>query len=472
MSLIRHAAVSGLFYPAETDVLAGDVRRLLDAVPKTQHPQPKAIIAPHAGYIYSGPVAASVYARLRAFAADITRVVLIGPSHRLAFPGLAVPSAEFFETPLGRIPVDHQAVARLLTLSDVSQIDAAHAQEHSLEVHLPFLQSVLDHFVLVPVVVGQASEEQIADALEEVWGGADTLIVVSSDLSHYLNYDDARDSDDMACRAILRREAAAVDPAQACGRAPIAGLLQLALRHDLSVELVDRRNSGDTAGPRDRVVGYASFAFTSPGTPAAQQIRNTRDKALRHDAARLLGLARQAIAAVLEGTPPPTPVLAPPLDGQGACFVTLHKNGQLRGCIGSPVAWRKLGEDIVDNARKAAFEDPRFPPLAAREWADLDLSLSVLSPPQPMQFADEDDLLGQLRPRIDGLVIQDGVHRALFLPSVWDQLPVAADFLAHLKRKAGLPPDHWSATLTAQRFTALELGSADVGTEDAEGADQ
>lgn len=459
MSQIRSAAVSGLFYPADPGALAGDIHQLLDAVPTDWHPAPKAIIAPHAGYAYSGPIAASVYSRLRPTARTITRVVLFGPSHRLSFPGLAVPSADLFETPLGRIPVDRQAIQRLLALPQVSTIDAAHAQEHSLEVHLPFLQCILGSFTLVPVIVGHAGDAEVANAIEEVWEGSETLVVISSDLSHYHDYATARSMDRSTAEAVLRLDPSSLSTGQACGRTPIAGLLLLARRHGLEAELVDLRNSGDTAGSRDRVVGYGSFAFTLPG--ASRPSRTPDEAEIRRHGRHLLDLARQSIAAALQGRESPLATLPPPLDGPGACFVTLHRKGTLRGCIGSPVAWRSLGDDIVDNAVKAAFEDPRFPALTPAEWDDIDLSLSVLSPPVPMIFADEADLLAQLRPHVDGLVIEDGGRRALFLPSVWEQLPSPRDFLVQLKRKAGLSAGHWSREFKAKRFDAIEISATD-----------
>ncbi|PKU26075.1 AmmeMemoRadiSam system protein B [Telmatospirillum siberiense] len=464
MSLVRHAAVAGMFYAADPAILAGDVRRFLDGAPakraeEADAPFPKAIIAPHAGYVYSGPIAASVYARIKEARREIRRVVLFGPSHRVAFPGLAVPSVDFFETPLGRVPLDRQAIGGLLRLQGVATLDAAHAQEHSLEVHLPFLQTVLDDFTLIPVVVGDASPELVAAAMEALWGGNETLVVVSSDLSHYHDYDHARQMDGTTSRAIERLDLGAIAYDQACGRTPIAGLLLEARRHGLTVETLDLRNSGDTAGPRDRVVGYGGWIFRPK-----ENLSGTRDQqengaaTLRRHAPLLLALARQSINARLNGQDCPRPQGLPAfLDAPGASFVTLKKHGDLRGCIGSAVAWRPLADDILDNATAAAFRDPRFTPLSPAEWGEIELSLSVLTPPEPIRFTSEADLLAQLRPREDGLIIEDGTHRALFLPIVWEMLPDPKDFLHHLKRKAGLPDHHWSHSFTARRFHAVEF---------------
>jgi hypothetical protein len=259
---MRPAAVAGAFYPGDASALDADVYSLLDgATPETM--DAKALIVPHAGYIYSGPVAASAYASLRPLAARIRRVVIFGPAHREWVAGLAVSSADFFATPLGKVPVDHEAVAAASRLPQVQVNDAAHAAEHSLEVQLPFLQVVLDSFAIAPFVVGGASVEQVAEVMELLWGGPETLIVVSSDLSHYLPYAEARRMDQASADSVLRRQPLALHE-QACGATPINGLLQVARHRNLTPTLLDLRNSGDTAGDKSRVVGYAAFAFAEP----------------------------------------------------------------------------------------------------------------------------------------------------------------------------------------------------------------
>lgn len=443
MGFIRQPAVAGTFYPADPHQLAADLRRMLNSVPGPRQPAPKALIAPHAGYVYSGPIAATAYARLREAHRDISRVVLIGPAHRVAFSGIGVSTADAFRTPLGDIPLDARLIAKALTCPGVAALDEAHRQEHSLEVHLPFLQMLLDRFTLVPLVAGDASDQLVADLLESLWGGPETLIVVSSDLSHYQDYDAASARDRATAEAIAQLDAS-FDHHSACGRTPLGGLLTLAKQRGLKIETLDVRNSGDTAGPRDRVVGYGAWALYEAGT----------QKALPDI---LLTLARQAIEQRLSDRQKPLAVPPlPELQEKGASFVTLHKDGHLRGCIGSPVAWRPLAEDVADNAVRAAFSDPRFPPMGADEMFRVKLSLSLLTPPEPMRFQDEEDLLAQLRPGIDGLIIEDQGHHALFLPAVWSQLPDAGDFLGRLKSKAGLPEGHWSSGFRASRFIAEE----------------
>jgi len=265
----RAPAVAGLFYPGDAAVLARDLQAMLSAVPESKIPAdvPKAVIVPHAGYIYSGPIAASAYARLRRLRDTIRRVLLLGPVHRVPVHGLALPGALAFETPLGRVPVDREAVNRILPLRQVTTSVAAHALEHSLEVQLPFLQQVLGDFQLVPLAVGDATAEEVAEVIEILWGGPETLIVVSSDLSHYLPYNLAQHIDNQTCAAIVRMQALDSHE-QACGATPVNGLLLAARRRHLTPLLLDQRNSGDTAGERDRVVGYAAFAFTEESTHA------------------------------------------------------------------------------------------------------------------------------------------------------------------------------------------------------------
>ena len=255
----RYPAVAGLFYPANPKELRAMVARFLDET-RTEEPPPKAMIAPHAGYVYSGAVAASAYARLRNRQRPIERVVLLGPAHRVGFYGVAASSADYFETPLGRVPLDREAIDRVVGLPDVFVFDPAHEQEHSLEVHLPFLQVALDdEFSLVPLVVGSGEVADVERVFDSLWGGDETLIVVSSDLSHYHDYHTARRMDQRTTEAIEALEPNKIRPEQACGRLPIQGLLGAAQRHGLECRNIDLRNSGDTAGPRDQVVGYGAY---------------------------------------------------------------------------------------------------------------------------------------------------------------------------------------------------------------------
>ncbi len=260
---VRPAAVAGTFYPGAGEALRASVRACLSgaaAPSRDAGATPKAMIVPHAGYVYSGPIAAAAYARLALWRRAIRRVVLLGPAHRVPIRGLALPSVRAFATPLGEVEIDREAAAIAMTLPWVSEADAVHECEHSLEVQLPFLQTVLDDFRIAPFAVGDATAAEVADVIERLWGGPETLIVVSSDLSHYHRYADARTIDRDSADAILALTPS-LDHAQACGATPANALLLCARRHGLVPELLDLRNSGDTAGDRSRVVGYASFVF-------------------------------------------------------------------------------------------------------------------------------------------------------------------------------------------------------------------
>jgi MEMO1 family protein len=259
---IREPAVAGLFYPSDAGELQGMIDAFYEAVVTSgAEAPPKAVIAPHAGYVYSGPVAASAYARLRPISGKISRVVLLGPSHRVPLHGLAASSATHFATPLGLIPLDRKAIDDLLRLDQVRLMDAAHAHEHSLEVQLPFLQKMLGRFELIPLVVGEASAGDVGEVLDRLWGGDETLIVISSDLSHYHDYATAQRMDRDTSRAIEALAPEKIHYDDACGRVPVCGLLSVARRHGLHGITVDLRNSGDTAGPRDQVVGYGAYVF-------------------------------------------------------------------------------------------------------------------------------------------------------------------------------------------------------------------
>ncbi len=450
---VRPAALAGAFYPARPDQLAGMADFYLAQAADSPLPAPKALIAPHAGFIYSGPIAARAYARLRPGRATIRRVVLLCPNHRVALRGIAAPAAQAFRTPLGDVPVDLGALSALVDGGQAVWSDEVHAQEHAIEVHLPFLQRTLDDFMLVPLVVGDAAPNHVGRVLEALWGGPETLILISSDLSHYHGYDEARTRDERTAAAIERLDIPALlaERDSACGRHAIAGLLTQARRRELACLRLDLRNSGDTEGDADRVVGYGAWAF-APADAAMLDAGRRRD---------LLQLAVAAIEGGLAGRKPgpvPRGTLAPELATWRASFVTLEREGALRGCIGSLQAGGALADDVARNAWNAAFADPRFGPLQRAEMPGLEIHVSALTPPVPFPVTDEADLLARLRPGIDGLILADGPRRATFLPAVWEDLAEPRTFVDALRRKAGLPAGHWSDTLRFERYATESFG--------------
>jgi AmmeMemoRadiSam system protein B/AmmeMemoRadiSam system protein A len=430
MNSVRPAAVAGMFYPGEARALAAELDDLLgdagDPVPRLGYP--KALVVPHAGYIYSGGVAARAYDELAAARGSVRRVVLLGPTHRVAVKGLAAPSAEAFATPLGSVRIDREAIALVRRLPQVVLNDAAHALEHSLEVQLPFLQKVLGEFVLAPFAVGMASVAQVAEVIERLWGGPETVIVVSTDLSHYHSYEQAR-AIDRATIARIAAFATDLDHEEACGATPLNGLLSTSKNRNLSLRLLSACNSGDTAGDKGRVVGYSSFGLYEGGEVSLDQAGRT-----------LLEIARQAIEGDIFKKSTERQI-APWLNQAGATFVTLTKNDELRGCIGSLQAARPLGEDVAQNALGAAFRDPRFAAMSAAEWPQCRIEVSLLSAAKPVRFADEAHLLQQIQAGDDGLILECDGRRGTFLPQVWDDISDKRAFLAHLLRKAGLPAD-------------------------------
>ena len=260
MTSIREPAVAGLFYPQTPGVLSDMVQGFL-AEDAAGAGSPKGIIVPHAGYVYSGSIAGTAYRLFEEDRATISRIVLIGPSHRVGFHGLAVSSADYFSTPLGRIAIDRISVDGLTSMPQVRVMDEAHDSEHSLEVQLPFLQLVLEEFSLVPLVAGDASAGDVSEVIDQMWGGDETRFVISSDLSHYHDYSTAKRMDRATCHAIETFDGASIGFGDACGRVPITGFLESAKRRGLYARLLDLRNSGDTAGSKDQVVGYAAFRF-------------------------------------------------------------------------------------------------------------------------------------------------------------------------------------------------------------------
>lgn len=439
---IRRPAVAGSFYPNDPGELAQTVDTFLaDAKPPPSplRRPPYALIVPHAGYVYSGIVAGAAYRILRQYRRQFHRVLLLGPAHRVAFKGMAASSATTFRTPLGDIPVDTEAISALRSLSDVSIRDDAHEHEHSLEVQLPFLQRTLGAFQLIPLVVGSVAPSRIAEIISVATSTPGTLVVISSDLSHYLDYLSAERLDSRTVDAILQLDEAGIADAGACGRLPIKGLLGVARETGLKGTLLDRRNSGDTAGSKDRVVGYAAMGFyrtdkSDLGSTGGEVLLHIADRAVRR------GLATGKVMNLNPGG------YDQHLARPGASFVTLKQGGRLRGCIGSLAAHRPLVVDVAENAFAAGFRDPRFSPLNDQDIERLTtIDVSVLSEPVPLRVRTQDQLLESLRPGIDGLILREGDHRATFLPQVWEQLPDRLTFLQHLRHKAGLPPDQWSA---------------------------
>ncbi|MFC2970288.1 AmmeMemoRadiSam system protein B [Acidimangrovimonas pyrenivorans] len=450
----RHCRFAGLFFPADSAELAGEVRAFLeaaDSATSSATAAPRAIVSAHAGYPYSGRFAGQSFAAVNWTPA---RVVVISPSHRHPFRGLAYPSQQVFATPLGPLRIDRAACAALAAAGLAHEEDAAHDDEHGIETQLPFIRMLWPEAQLVPLVCGAVPAAQVAAAIDAL-AGPETLVVLSSDLSHFLPRSAAGGKDAETAHLLETGEAEALTPGHACGATGLQGWLMSRAGQGSKALRLGMGDSGDVTGDRARVVGYGAWAFYPIDSamlgPEAQS--------------ELLGLAREAIAGRLAERPAPAPDpgrAATPLQTRAASFVTLTQDGTLRGCIGSIAARRALATDVAENAIAAAFRDPRFPPVTAGQLPQLRIKLAVLSRAQEMRIGGEDEALARIAPGLDGLILTSAGRRGTFLPAVWDSLPEPRAFLSALKQKAGLPRDHWAEDLRLHRFRVESFAEAET----------
>lgn len=457
---VRPAQVASEFYPDDEKELRSLIQELLKRQPEpAKRRKPRVLIVPHAGYQYSGLIAANAYRQLQGTHYD--GVVVVGFTHRAQFPGSSVDTREAYATPLGEIPVNQEAAAVLRTYPGIGFVESAHASnEHSLEVQLPFLQQVLGRFRLVPVLMGSvdlADAEHLATALKALSRLGDYLFVFSTDLSHYHSYDDANRLDERTIKAILQESPQGIsrlfdsNQVEACGRGPIEASLFLAGKLGyLRRELLYHANSGDTWGPATKVVGYAAIAMYDAGAAKPQQ------KRLSQAAGKaLVKAARRSLErAIADSKAAPVNLNAwPELNQARGVFVTLRKQGQLRGCIGQIRPSGALAKMVPAVARDAALRDSRFNPVTAQELAGVRIEVSVLTP--PVEINDP----GEIVPGRDGVILESNGHSGVFLPQVWDETKwTRIEFLRELaSQKAGLSPDAWQhATLYTFQAQAFE----------------
>ena len=443
---IRMPVWAGKFYPSSRSELIQMIESLTQKAKQTTVQIPpdkklKALILPHAGYIYSGFTAA--HASFVLSEKQFNKVILLGPDHRVGFSNGAMSNVKGYQTPLGFISL-HKNAKTLLKKSNLFQyIQPFDEVEHSLEVILPFLQYYLKDFELVPIVMGRTSQiNNIAGAIEPLLD-SDTLLVVSSDLSHFLPYSEAVARDKETIDIILNYKPEKLKKREncACGKVPILILMEIAHRQEWKPVLLNYTNSGDTAGDRSRVVGYAAIAYFAK-TSLSQKQGEVLIKLARKTIMEKLGKkmasdkARQLSDALIDDC----------YKDHCGTFVTLKIDGRLRGCIGSLTSNESILTGIRRNALNAAFRDPRFSPLKVDEFEHVDIEISILTEPRPLEYIDYSDLLAKLRVNIDGVIIRKGRAGATFLPQVWEQLPEPDIFLSHLCAKAGLPKDAWQNT--------------------------
>lgn len=453
---VRPPAVAGMFFPGKPEELRHTVLALLKDARGIDMPDKiRGLVSPHAGYIYSGIVAAAGY---RQTDPSTKTVILLGPSHRVPLRGASIPDVEAYRTPLGEVRLARLA-STLRELPFFDSVPEAHKKEHALEVQLPFLQVVLKDFQIVPILTNHADPKALATLLAP-HVGRDTLVVASSDLSHYHSYETAVALDRICTKAISDAKFSDMPLCEACGKQAVLTLMHIAEIKGWGARLIDYKNSGDTGGDKHRVVGYASIGFVE----RKEMSRTMNETLSTQDRKALLKLARSAIESkLLEDAKmerPETP--SPALTKKGGCFVTLHKRGRLRGCIGTIEPVSSLMECVEENAQNAAFHDPRFPPMGAEELSEIDIEVSILSVPEELPFEDGEDLKRQLKPLVHGVILSRGVHRSTFLPQVWKQLPDKEQFLEHLCLKGGMSPKAWQ-----DPETEVEVYQAEVfGEED------
>lgn len=446
----RPPAVAGMFYPAAPEALAAEVDACLARGAGRNDPSRPgagAVISPHAGYRFSGWLAAAAWGATAG--ARPQSIVILSPSHRHGFEGIALPSQDRFAMPGFEVPVDAPARRALLAAGLAHVEDAAHDREHGVETQLPFLHRLHPGTPVVPLVIGQAAADAVAAAVDLLAGLRDRppLFVLSSDLSHFLSLAAARTHDAETARLIETGQSGRLTPAHACGMQAVAGYLAAEHAGGTRVQRLAMANSHAASDDAGRTVGYGAWAVFDGATEIVAP----------NERAALLRAARQALSARLRhGRAPKTRIerFADPLQGHGAAFVTLRQEGRLRGCIGSLQAYRPLIHDVTENAVGAGFDDPRFAPLADGELADTGISIAVLSPPQRLSVSSQADLEARLEPGRDGLILREGKRRSTFLPMVWTSLPDPRAFIEGLKVKAGLPGDYWSDSLRIERYRA------------------
>ena len=446
--LMRQPAVAGTFYPGTPEALSTEAERCISEGTSGWRPEgsfPRAIISPHAGYRFSGWLAGAAWRATARGRPDT--IVILSPSHTHAFDGIALPSQKGYAMPGFDVMIDRPAANSLVQAGLAHVEDAAHDREHGIETQLAFLHRLHPKAKVVPLVIGRAPKEQIAAAVGHLASRGLPLFVLSSDLSHFLTRVAADAKDGETAKLLETSKGETLTSDNACGAAGIAGFMSSRAGQGLRISRLAMASSADVTGDDSRTVGYGAWALFD----ATDEVIIPRHREM------LLKAARQTLASFAKrGKPPVIDNTSFPqaLHGYGASFVTLQKKGRLRGCIGSLAAHKPLIRDVADNTIKAGSADPRFKPVTADEIDDLRLKVAVLSPSAPMAFKDEVDLLSQLQPHRDGLILRDNGKRGVFLPMVWESLPAPSDFLKALKVKAGLPKDHWSDTLGVHRFCA------------------
>lgn len=462
----RNPVVAGLFYSANSLALEKSIEDYLSSgrFVKYNSSQPKLIIVPHAGYAYSAGTAAKAYILLQKYAKSIKNVIILGPSHYYGGKGAYLSNADFFKTPLGKIRVNKKMVDEIASSSpDIQVNNEAHRKEHSIEVQLPFIQKVLPKAQIIPIVYGNIAPQALSSVLQKYILSSDTILIVSADLSHYYNYNDAQKIDMQTAQKISNKEA--IDEHSSCGAIGINSALLIAQYNNYRPQMLELINSGDTSGDKSSVVGYGSWSFYPDSHP--QQPKSKLEKEVeslqefaslyKKDLRNIVKTSLQKAITKQKHYSPSRRSFPEDVFDKGASFVTIYKNGELRGCIGSVLPTMSIAQNIADNTYSAALEDSRFSAITEDELPYLTYSISLLSGFEEIKYGNETDLLNQIKNNIDGIVIRDGDRQGVFLPSVWEQLPDKEEFFKQLKVKAGMNPEYWNNRIKVYRFRTVEV---------------
>lgn len=444
MEKIKSPSVAGLFYPDGKNELTKMIETFSSTRVFPEEFSTRAVIVPHAGLIYSGNLA---YKGLNLLDENIKTLFIFAPAHRVYFEGISLTGFDFWETPLGKIEIDREIAAELKDKFGGKVNDSAFSEEHSIEVQIPLIQKLYKEAKIVPVLIGRQSADLIEKIISFYYEKREIGFVISSDLSHFLTDENAKRTDLKTAEIIESGNLSGFSHEMACGATGIAGLSLFAGKNKFSLIRVDMMNSSYLAGDKSRVVGYGAWAL----------FEGRKNEFLKKYYSNfILDLCKASIkSAFLENEVQIS--YQKVFDESGASFVTLEKEGRLRGCIGSIIAHRSLISDLISNAKNAAFNDPRFNPVTENELDDLKIAVSLLSSPEPIHFEDEEDLLNKIIPFKDGIIISDKGFRSVYLPSVWEQLPDKREFLNSLKIKAGLPSDYFSKTFAAFKFETVYI---------------
>lgn len=438
----KSTTAAGTFYPDDKTILENLIKSYEIIEPKYYS---RAVIVPHAGYIYSGKLGAEGIQHIKP---DIKNVFIFAPSHYERLYGCAICDYDEFETPLGNIQVNKELVQETAKLCDCNIENKAFEKEHSIEVQLPFIKYFLPDAKIVPILYGCENFKNLCETLEHFWENPDNAFIISSDLSHFYPEKEASKIDNYTARMIEENNLSNFEQDQACGAVGICGLIEFAKKKNFSLIRVGLTNSAASTGDSSRVVGYGSW-FLYEGE------KNNYIK--KYYSNFLQKICKDSIISGLQIGQPKIQSHDCVFEEYGASFVTLELDGILRGCIGSIIAHKPLIKDLIHNAHAAAFSDPRFPPLTLNEYNKISIQVSLLSKPERIEFRTEKELLEKLTPQTDGLIIRDGNFQAVFLPDVWEQLPDKKEFLEQLKLKAGLPKNYFSENLEAFKFSTTKI---------------